>query len=102
MYARPVIVTLAFALPGRRATNGTTASPHPLTAFEPVTDAILRNPDAADWIMMRGNYQGWGYSKLDQINKSNVKGLQLAWSRTMEAGNQRGHAADLQGRDVSG
>jgi alcohol dehydrogenase (cytochrome c) len=47
---------------------------------------VLRHPDPSDWIMMRNNYQGWGYSTLDQINKSNVKGLQLVWARTMESG----------------
>ena len=36
--------------------------------------------------MMRGNYEGWGFSTLDQINKTNVKGLQLVWARTMEPG----------------
>src|SRR5471030_3166337 len=66
--------------------NGTTISPHPLQSYAPVTDAVLTRPDPADWIMMRGNYQGWGFSTLDQVNKANVKGLQLVWARTMEAG----------------
>src|SRR6185369_13051990 len=66
--------------------NGTTIAPHPLASYVPVTDSVLRNPDPSDWIMMRGNYQGWGYSTLDQISKANVKGLQLAWARTMEPG----------------
>ena len=66
--------------------GGTTVAPHPLPSFTPVTDQGLRNPDPSDWVMMRGNYQGWGYSSLDQINASNVKGLQLVWARTMEAG----------------
>jgi alcohol dehydrogenase (cytochrome c) len=66
--------------------NGTTIAPHPLQSYVPVTDAALRSPDAADWIMMRGNYQGWGFSTLDQINKTNVKSLQLVWARTMESG----------------
>jgi len=66
--------------------NGTTIAPHPLASYVPVTDSVLRNPDPSDWIMMRGNYQGWGYSTLDQITKTNVKGLQLAWARTMEPG----------------
>src|SRR5476649_2554272 len=66
--------------------NGTTIAPHPLQSYAPVTDAVLTRPDPADWIMMRGNYQGWGFSTLDQVNKINVKGLQLVWARTMEAG----------------
>jgi alcohol dehydrogenase (cytochrome c) len=66
--------------------NGTTIAPHPLQSYAPVTDAALTRPDPGDWIMMRGNYQGWGFSTLDQINKTNVKGLQLVWARTMEPG----------------
>src|SRR4051812_16512102 len=66
--------------------NGTTIAPHPLPSYTPLTDQVLRNPDPSDWIMMRGNYENWGFSKLDQINKANVKGLQLVWARTMEPG----------------
>ncbi len=66
--------------------NGTTIAPHPLQSYAPVTEAMLRNPDSSDWIMMRGNYQGWGYSSLNSIDKANVKGLQLVWSRAMEPG----------------
>ena len=66
--------------------KGTTIAPHALKTYQPVTDTVLRHPDPADWIMMRGNYQGWGYSTLNQINKTNVKGLQLVWARTMESG----------------
>jgi alcohol dehydrogenase (cytochrome c) len=70
--------------------NGTTIAPHPLASYAPVTDQVLRHPDPSDWIMMRGNYEGWGYSSLDQINKTNVKGLQLVWARTMETGVNEG------------
>jgi alcohol dehydrogenase (cytochrome c) len=66
--------------------NGTTIAPHPLRSYTPLTDTALRNPDPSDWVMMRGNYQGWGFSALRQINKANVKGLQLVWARTMESG----------------
>ncbi len=60
---------------------------HPLMQrFEPVTDEMLRDPDPANWMMLRGNYEGWGYSSLDQINKDNVADLTLVWSRAMNAG----------------
>ena len=48
--------------------------------FKPVTAEVLLNPDPADWLMIRRTYDGWGYSPLDKINKTNVKGLKLAWS----------------------
>ena len=51
--------------------------------FTTVTDQALRAPRPSDWVMYRGNYQGWGYSPLEQINKTNVRTLQLAWSRVM-------------------
>ena len=54
--------------------------------FVPVTDAMMRSPKPEDWLLYRGNYQGWGYSSLDQINKGNVKQLQMVWSRMMEPG----------------
>ncbi len=54
--------------------------------FTAVTDSAMRAPRPSDWLMYRGNYQGWGYSPLEQINKTNVKSLQLAWSRAMGPG----------------
>src|SRR2546425_7645313 len=54
--------------------------------FVTVTDQTMRAPRPEDWLMHRGNYQAWGYSPLDQINKANVKTLQLVWARAMEPG----------------
>ena len=63
-----------------------TIVPNPITSYAPVTDEQLRHPDPNEWIMMRGNYEGYGYSPLKQIDKTNIKRLQLVWSRGMEAG----------------
>jgi alcohol dehydrogenase (cytochrome c) len=54
--------------------------------YVPVTDAMLKSPKPEDWLTYRGTTKGWGYSQLDQINKQNVKNLQLNWSRVMEPG----------------
>ena len=54
--------------------------------YTPVTDAMLANPSPNDWLMYRGNYAGWSYSKLDQINTGNVNQLQLKWSLAMTEG----------------
>ncbi len=51
--------------------------------YVPVTDAMLRNPPPGDWLMARRNYQAWSYSPLDEITRSNVKELKLAWSWSM-------------------
>ena len=45
--------------------------------YVPVTDAMLRDPDPGDWLMIRRNYQAWSNSPLTQINTTNVK--QLSW-----------------------
>ena len=54
--------------------------------FVTVTDQTMRAPKPEDWLIHRGNYQAWGYSPLNQVNKANVKTLQLVWSRAMEPG----------------
>jgi len=48
-----------------------------------VTDEMLRNPPAGDWLMARRNYQGWSYSPLSDVTRANVKSLRLAWSWAM-------------------
>jgi alcohol dehydrogenase (cytochrome c) len=58
----------------------------PVRNFVTVTDQIIREPKREDWLLYRGNYEGWGYSALDRVNKGNVKNLQLVWSRVMETG----------------
>jgi PQQ-dependent dehydrogenase (methanol/ethanol family) len=52
----------------------------------PVTDAMLRTPDASDWLMFRRTYDAQSYSPLDKINKNNVKDLELVWSWGIEKG----------------
>lgn len=60
-----------------------------LAPYKPVTDARLANPEPANWLQYRGNYQGWGYSPLEQINSSNVGKLELAWA--VATGQTEGH-----------
>ena len=54
--------------------------------FSPVTDAVLQDPDPADWLNWRRTLDGWGYSPLDEIDSDNVGELRLAWSWGLEAG----------------
>ena len=58
-------------------------------SFEPVTDAMLQDPDPADWLSWRRTLDGWGYSPLDQINTDNVHQLQLVWAWQLGAGNSQ-------------
>ena len=52
--------------------------------FVPVTDAMLANPDPADWLMWRRTTDSWGFSPLDDINRRNVAKLTLAWSMDLD------------------
>ena len=66
--------------------NGTTIAPHPLQSYAPVTDAVLRQSRSRRLDHDARQLSGLGLSTLDQINKANVKGLQLVWARAMETG----------------
>ena len=57
--------------------------------YNPVTEDRLDNPEPHNWLQIRGNREGWGYSSLDQINASNVGSLQPAW--LFSTGVQEGH-----------
>src|ERR1700688_3157193 len=52
----------------------------PIENYSPVTSARLENPEPGNWLMTRGNYKGWSYSSLDQINTRNVRPLVPVWS----------------------
>ena len=57
--------------------------------FRIVTDAMLQEPDPADWLNWRRTLDGWGYSPLDEITTENAEKLQLAWSWGMAEGSQQ-------------
>ncbi len=56
------------------------------SSFVPVTDEMLENPPASEWLMFRRTHDSWGYSPLDQIDRENVHQLGLAWIREVEVG----------------
>ena len=58
----------------------------PAMANESVTKLTA---DPNQWAMQSGDYMNQRYSKLDQINKDNVKSLKVAW--TFSTGVLRGH-----------
>jgi len=45
--------------------------------------------DSANWPMQLGNYAGWRYTPLDQVNRTNVKDLKIGWQ--VSTGVLRGH-----------
>ncbi|WP_273455305.1 PQQ-dependent dehydrogenase, methanol/ethanol family [Nevskia ramosa] len=68
------------------------AAPVPaLPDYKLVTDARLTNPEAENWLLTKGNYEGWSYSKLNQITTENVSKLKPVWSSA--TGVNSGHEA---------
>src|SRR6266850_942471 len=51
-----------------------------------VTDAMLRNPDPGDWLVLRHDCHASNPSPLTQITSGNVKNLRLVWSWAMNEG----------------
>ena len=85
----------AAAAAGRRAAAadggpagpvGVTETFHEVADFEPVTQQELLNPADGDWLIYRRTYDSQGYSPLDQIDRSNVDDLRLAWVWAMGDG----------------
>jgi alcohol dehydrogenase (cytochrome c) len=60
-----------------------------LLSPRPVSDERLKHPEPENWLMYRGNYAGWGYSPLDQIDRENVRSLEPVW--TFSTGVGEGH-----------
>jgi alcohol dehydrogenase (cytochrome c) len=88
--AQPAQTAAAAPVAGQR--GGPPAGPRGITIagevknFTHVTDAMLRNPDPGDWLMIRRDYHATNYSPLNQITRDNVKDLQLKWVWAMTEG----------------
>ena len=54
--------------------------------FTPVTDAMLRDPAANDWLMLRRDYAATSFSPLAEITPANARQLTLAWIWPMRDG----------------
>src|SRR5262252_2760013 len=53
---------------------------------KPVTQAMLQNPPADDWLMFSRTYDAQRYSPLNQINKQNVSRLTQVWKKDLLPG----------------
>jgi alcohol dehydrogenase (cytochrome c) len=77
--------------PGGGLTPGVQLPPppkkaNPLDKITAVSDAMLQNPPAADWLTWRRSSDYQGFSPLKQITKSNVNNLRAAWTLTLPPG----------------
>ena len=82
--------SLAVLALGALAPLAATAQSNEDAGFVPVTDAMLQDPAAGDWLTWRRTLDGWGYSPLDQIDRVNVGDLRMVWTRALGAGSQQG------------
>ncbi|HUG99975.1 MAG TPA: c-type cytochrome, partial [Gammaproteobacteria bacterium] len=57
--------------------------------FVPVTERMLLDPPAGDWLNWRRTLDGQGYSPLAQVDRGNVGKLKLAWILTMREGSNQ-------------
>src|SRR5579864_2304351 len=65
--------------------------PQVLQNYQPVTLERLKNPESGSWLMIRGSYDGWGYSPLNEITPANVARLRPVW--VFSTGETRVHEA---------
>jgi len=68
------------------ATNGPVVPTSRLNTLTPVTNAMLLDPPAEDWLVWRRTHANLGHSPLSDINKSNVGDLRLAWTWSLPSG----------------
>src|SRR5436305_2053126 len=84
------VIALAVATAGRG--TGTKASSIPVApAF---TAKVLDAPAADDWLTNGGSITNQRYSTLDQIDKSNVGKLKLAWRIHLRSGGTRAYSQE--------
>src|SRR5689334_19208905 len=95
-YLQPGAAAPAAAQPAA-AENQVRQAPRGITVagqvknYVPVTDAMLRNPDPGDWLMIRRDYKASSFSPLNQITAQNVGELRQVWSWAMQDGNSLGN-----------
>ena len=74
------LIAVAFAAPPVSAQ---------VESYAPVTDAMLQDPDPADWLSWRRTLDGQAHSPLHQIDTGNVGDLRLVWSWALRPGPQQ-------------
>ena len=57
-----------------------------LAGIRPVTQAMLQEPAAGDWMQLGRSYDGQNFSTLTTINRTNVKKLAPAWRAPLAPG----------------
>jgi alcohol dehydrogenase (cytochrome c) len=71
--------------------GSSSATPEIRRGYQAVTSERLLKPESQNWLMIRGTYDGWGYSPLTEITNDNVGRLRMVW--TVPTGEMRVHEA---------
>ena len=58
-------------------------------SFTPVTQEMLENPSADDWLMYSRTYDAQRFSPLDQITRQNVGQLREVFKKELGSGNRK-------------
>lgn len=83
--------TMLSALLACAAFAGNVSADAHAAPYATITQERLNNPEPENWLMYRGNYEGWGHSPLKQITNENVADLKPVW--TLSTGVVEGHQA---------
>lgn len=84
--AQPLVPTALNPRDPSYDTNGPLVPVSRLNSLTPVTDAMLLNPPADDWLIWRRTHANLGHSPLTQINKNNVSDLEAVWTWSLPSG----------------
>ena len=68
-----------------------------LAGLSAVTDAMLIDPPASDWLQWGNTYDGQRFSTLDAINRETVDRLALDWRKPLPAGPNMPHVVVHEG-----
>ena len=89
MLPAPRYIAALSVIAGFALTAAAGADPLIGSKYTPVTAERLLNPEPRNWLMYRRTDNGWGYSPLDQITRTNVASLDPVW--TFSTGSRRDH-----------
>jgi alcohol dehydrogenase (cytochrome c) len=73
------VAVWAAAAWAQQAPLSDSAVPPLLRAYQPVTAERLLKPEPDNWLMIRGTYDGWGFSPLKEITTENASRLKPVW-----------------------
>lgn len=68
------------------STNGPVSPLSRLNDLTPVSNEMLLNPPADDWLIWRRTHANLGHSPLTEINKTNVEDLRMEWTWSLPPG----------------